>query len=246
MSFLAVCALGYKPFQGERIFHYIFKLTLLVGAIAYFAMAADLGWVVLPQANESDTYASRQIFWAKYVYWVVSFPSVVLSLGLLSGVAWATMVFHIGLAWIWVVSYLVAAFTATNYKWGFFAFGTAAWLALELGLFTLGRTAATRVGMGSHYTMLAGWASLLWLLYPIAFGLSDGGNKIKVTSAFIFFGILDVLMVPVLAFATIFLSRRWDYGKLNLHFTQYGRVAQGGHVVEKGPATGGVTGEAAA
>lgn len=33
-----------------------------------------------------------------------------------------------------------------------------------------------------------------------------------------------VLLVPVIAFATITLARRWDYGRLNLQFTQYGRV----------------------
>jgi bacteriorhodopsin len=235
-----------KPLHGERIFHYIFKTTLLVGAIAYFAMASDLGWKVIVQANEQDRGASRQIFFAKYIYWVVSFPAAILSLGLISGVSWATIVFNIFLSWIWVVSYLVSAFTATNYKWGFFAFGTAAFLSLAFSLMTTGLTSAKRVATSGHYTMLAGWTCFLWLMYPIAFGLSDGGNRIKVTAGFIWFGILDLLMIPTLTFATTVLSRKWDYGKMNLHFTQYGRVAQGGHVVEKGPATGGVTGEAAA
>lgn len=75
--------------------------------------------------------------------------------------------------------------------------------------------------------MLAGWTNLLWLLYPIAFGLSDGGNEIGVTQMFIFVGILDVLLIAGLAFAFMFLSKRWDYGALNLHFTQYGRVHAG-------------------
>jgi len=235
-----------KPLHGERIFHYIFKVALLVGSIAYFAMASDLGWAVIPQANEQDRGDSRQIFYAKYVYWVVSFPSAILSLGLISGVSWATIAFNIVLSWIWVVSYLVSAFTMTNYKWGFFAFGTVAFFSLAFVLLTAGRTSAARVGSSGHYTILAGWTCFLWFLYPIAFGLSDGGNRIGVTSGFIFFGILDLLTIPLLAFATIFLSRKWDYGKLNLHFTQYGRVTQGGHVVEKGPASGGVTGETAA
>ncbi|KAM6530880.1 hypothetical protein FSOLCH5_000373 [Fusarium solani] len=75
--------------------------------------------------------------------------------------------------------------------------------------------------------MLAGWLNLLWLLYPIAFGVADGGNQISVTKSFIFFGILDILMIPGLAFAFLFLSRKWDYSALNLHFTQYGRVNAG-------------------
>jgi bacteriorhodopsin len=239
-------ALTFKPHQGERVFHYIFKVALLTGSIAYFAMASDLGWSAVQQANEQDRGPARQIFWAKYVYWVVSFPAAILSLGLLSGVSWATIVFHIFVAWIWVVAYLVAAFTQTNYKWGFFAFGTVAFVCLAIGMLTVGRTSARRVGSDKHYLALTGWTTLLWVLYPIAFGLSDGGNRIGVTGGFIFFGILDLLMIPVLAVGTVVLSRKWDYGNLNLHFTQYGRVTQGGHVVEKGPATGGVTGEAVA
>ena len=90
-----------------------------------------------------------------------------------------------------VVSYLVGAYTTTNYKWGFFAFGTVAWIFLALGTFTDGRAGASRVGVSRDYFILAGWLNLLWLLYPIAWGLSDGGNKISLTSSFVFFGVLD-------------------------------------------------------
>lgn len=48
---------------------------------------------------------------------------------------------------------------------------------------------------------------------------------ISVPESFIWYGILDVLLLPVIGFAILFLSRKWDYGHLNLHFTQYGRVA---------------------
>jgi len=78
----------------------------------------------------------------------------------------------------------------------------------------------------AHF-ILGGWLVFLWFLYPIAWGLDDGGNEIKVTSGFIFFGILDVLMVPVLAFGFLVLARNWDFRALNIYFTQYGRVAPG-------------------
>jgi len=38
-------------------------------------------------------------------------------------------------------------------------------------------------------------------------------------------------LIPVLAIATIVLSRRWDYNRLNLHFTRYGRVGNSGNGV---------------
>ncbi len=115
-----------------------------------------------------------------------------------------------------MVSYLVSSLTASNYKWGFFGFGTVAWAVLAYNTLFHGRTGATRVGVSRDHTFLAGWVNLLWLIYPIAFGVSDGGNTIGVTPGAIFFGVLDVLLAPVVAFGFLFFARNWDYGRLNL------------------------------
>ncbi|KAI1506562.1 heat shock protein 30 [Biscogniauxia marginata] len=251
ISFIAFFATSFVARSGEKIFHYLFTIALLVGSISYFAQASDLGYVLVYQVNSSPSFAlDRQIFYAKYINWVVSFPALTIALGLLSGVSWATIFYNVTLSWTWVVSYLISAFTTTNYKWGFFAFGTIAWALLAFNTFVTGSTAAKRVGVSSDHYLLSGWLNLLWLLYPIAFGLTDGGNRIGVTPGYIFFGILDVLSVPVLSFAFLFLSRRWDYGQLNLAFTRYGRVHHTGEFPEKAtataPANTAVTGEQAA
>lgn len=242
--------LSYVAKAGEKVFHYLFTIALLVGSIAYFAWASDLGFDVVAQANRKDFGATRQIFWVKYVYWVVAFPVVNLVLGLISGVSWATIIYNIFLAWTWVISYLVSAYTVTNYKWGFYAFGTVAYLIMAVNVFFGGRAGAKRTGTSSHFQLLACWVELLWLLYPIAFGLTDGGNRIGGDATAIFFGILDILMVPPVAFAVLVLARGWDYGKLNLYFTQYGRVAAApGEFPEKTPAAPAAplqSGEAAA
>jgi bacteriorhodopsin len=82
---------------------------------------------------------------------------------------------------------------------------------LVASLLIFGTVAAKRVGITTHYFALGGWLVLLWLLYPIAWGVADGGNEIGVTGGFIFYGILDVLLVPVLAFAFLALSPKWDF-----------------------------------
>jgi bacteriorhodopsin len=163
-------------------------------------------------------------------------------------VSWSTILYNVALAWSWVATWLAGALCATHYKWGFFAFGTLAYLLLALSLLHTGSLTASRVGLNNHYFFLTGWLVFLWLLYPIAYGLDDGGNKIGVTGGFIFFGILDVLTVPLLAFAILALAPGWDYGALNLYFTQYGRVSQAGTYPERekaGPARGGVVAPAA-
>ena len=230
VSFLAYFALSFKPRNNERIFHYLFTIALFVGAIAYFSIASGIAYSVIPTQRNLGRALSYQIYFAKYINWVVAFPIIILALGLMSGVSWATILFNIFLAWIWIISYLCSAYTTTSYKWGFFGFGTFAYLMLAFQTLHPGRTSAARLGLSRDYLMLAGWVNLLWMLYPIAYGISDGGNVVGVTGSFIFFGILDVLLVPGLAYAFMFLSKRWDYGALNLHFTQYGRVNAGNGV----------------
>jgi len=245
LTFLVVYAHSFKARAGERFFHYLFTIANLVGAITYFALASDLGFSVVGVSNNLSYGLTRQIFFAKYINWVVTFPSVILALGVLSGVSWTTIFYNIALSWVWIISYLVGAYTTSNYKWGFFAFGTVAWIALAISTLTTGRTSAARVDIRRDYVILAGWINLLWLLYPIAWGLSDGGNKIGVTPGAVFFGVLDVLLVPVLTYATIVLSRKWDYNRLNIAFTQYGRVATStGTYPEKAAAPAPVTAEA--
>ncbi|KAF9878582.1 heat shock protein 30 [Colletotrichum karsti] len=228
LFFLGVFALSFKPRSNEKIFHYLLSIALLVGSITYFANASDLGWSLVSE---------RQIFFTKYINWVVSFPIVNILLGLVANSSWATITYNVFLSWVWVISYLVSAYTPSVYKWGFFVFGTVAYLAMAASTLTEGTVGAKRVGTTADYFVLAGYFNLLWLLYPIAFGVSEGGNKIGVTPHFIFFGILDVLMIPFGSVVFLVLSRKWDYNALNLYFTQYGRVPQhGGQFPEKSTA----------
>lgn len=102
LSFIGFFGLSFVARSGEKIFHYLFTIALLVGSITYFAEASDLGYAVISEVNSSPSLAlTRQIFWAKYVNWVVSFPAVITALGLLSGVPWATIIYNIFLSWTW-------------------------------------------------------------------------------------------------------------------------------------------------
>lgn len=47
------------------------------------------------------------------------------------------------------------------------------------------------------YLIVGVWTVSLWFLYPIAWGLSEGGNVIAPDSEAVFYGILDILTKPV-------------------------------------------------
>jgi len=246
---LGVVGLQFFARNGERIFHYLFIISLLVGTITYFAQASDISGIPVLQVDELGRHpGTRQIFYARYINWFVGWIPLLISIGLFSGVSWATIIYNIALMWTWVASWLAGAYVQTTYKWGFFAFGLFAELLLWGSLLHTGSITARRLNIATHYYAITGWLVFLWLIYPIAYGVSDGGNVISETSGFIYFGILDVLTVPVIALATLFLARTWDYGTLNLYFTQYGRVRQAGDFPEKAavPATAAGVAEPAA
>jgi bacteriorhodopsin len=231
LALLFVVGTTYIARQGEKIFHYLFTISLLTGSIAYFAMASNLGSTsVLTSIGDAGT---REIFYARYINWFISFPPILLSLGLISGISWTTIIYNIFLVWIFIISYLMSALTPTVYKWGFYVFGTCSLFLLAASLLLTGRTTSRRLEISKTYLFLTSYLLLFYFLYPIAFGVDDGGNVISVTSGFIFVGILDLFTVPFFAVAVLVMARKLDYKVLNLYFTQYGRVAQGGEWKEK-------------
>jgi bacteriorhodopsin len=69
LSLLIVVGLGYFARSGERIFHYLFTISLFVGSVAYFTMASDLGSTSVSTADNAP--GTREIFYAKYINWYV-------------------------------------------------------------------------------------------------------------------------------------------------------------------------------
>jgi len=230
-TLIAVIISAYFAKQGEKILHYLFTISLLTGSVAYFTAASDLGNVAVRTAD--NTAGTRQIFYSRYINWFVGWTPVILAVGLFSGVSWATIIYNIALSWAWVAFWLAGALTPTTYKWGYFTFGLLAYFLISASLLHTGSVTAKRLNITRHYSAIAGYLVFFWLIYPIAWGVDDGGNKIGVTSGWIFFGILDLFTVPFLAIGVLFLSNSWDYRNLSLYFTQYGRVPQGSDLTER-------------
>jgi len=77
--------------------------------------------------------------------------------------------------------------------------------------------------------------SFLWLLYPVAWGLADGGNVISSDSEMVFYGVLDVLAKPVFTMVHLFQLSRLDLTALQLSSGKFSASAVGAgiHDVEK-------------
>jgi Bacteriorhodopsin-like protein len=61
----------------------------------------------------------------------------------------------------------------------------------------------------------------LWFIYPIAWGLCEGGNVISPDSEAVFYGVLDILAKPVFGAILLFGHRNIDPAQIGLHIRDY-------------------------
>jgi len=210
--------------RDERIFHYLLTIAAFVGLIAYFSMASDLGSTPVRQyMNNGPGALTRQIFYVRYIYWFVAWPLVLIALLLLTGLSWATILFAVTLLEIWVVSWLCGALVTTSYKWGYFTFGTFAYLTLACLLLSWGIDSSRRLGTYKSYSILTAILVVVWMVYPISWGLNEGSNRLSVTGEMIWYGILDLITVPFYGTLLLLLSRRFDHASL-FPFTHRGHI----------------------
>ena len=122
-----------------------------------------------------------------------------------------------------IITGLIGALVESTYKWGFYVFGNVALFYIWWVLAGPARTSSAALGseFKKAFTGSAIILSFLWLLYPIAWGLADGGNVISPDSEMVFYGILDVLAKPVFCFFHLFMLSRCDLSNLRLTSGKY-------------------------
>ena len=88
---------------------------------------------------------------------------------------------------------------------GFYAFGCACMLGIFYELAIVGRQNAKRLGNDVHrvFLMCGVLTLFVWFLYPIAWGLCEGGNIITPNDAAVSYDCLDLLANPVFSIALI-------------------------------------------
>ncbi|KAL8645207.1 MAG: hypothetical protein Q9226_007403 [Calogaya cf. arnoldii] len=235
MTFTTLVFMGLsftKP-RTHRIFHYITAAITMVAAIAYFTMGADLGQTPIPVEFERSNpkvsgtagvdNQNREIFYVRYIDWTITTPLLLLDLLLTAGMPWPTILYTILLDEIMIITGLIGALVQSSYKWAYFAFGMAAFLWVAYTVTYVARKHASSLGadISRIYLYCGVWTIFLWFLYPIAWGLSEGGNVIAPDSEAIFYGILDIMAKPVFGALLLWGHRNIEPARLGLHIRDY-------------------------
>lgn len=238
VSTLVVMGLAFRKPRRSRIFHYISAGLLFVASIAYFSMGSGLGQVpilaefIRPNSSQVGAAGTREIFYARYIDWFVTTPLLLLDLLLTAGIPWPSIAIAIFADEVMIVCGLIGALVDTRYKWGYFTFGCLAFFYVVYALLIDGRQHAAALGgsIKRTYNSCGVLLIFIWFLYPIAWGISEGGNVIHPDSEAIFYGILDLIAKPVFTALLLFGHRDIDPVALGLNIREPG-------VTDRGPAS---------
>jgi len=221
-STLVFIGLAFTKRRTARLLHYITAAMTFIAGIAYFSMASNLGWtgirVEFERGSPKEAGNIRQIFYVRYIDWFLTSPLLLLDLFLTCGFPTSTIWYTILIEEIVVVTGLVGALVHSSYKWGYFVFGFVALLFVAFTVVFEGRINARELGadVSRAYTICSVWTVGLWLLYPIAWGVSEGGNVIPADSEAVFYGVLDILSKPVFGALLLWGHRNIDPARLGL------------------------------
>lgn len=229
LSFLGVSFYTFLRIpRGERAIAYCASIVLATASIAYFSLASDLGATPITVEFLHGSWAqsgtgingmpTRSIWYVRYIDWTITTPFLLLTLLLVTPIPLSNVVFCIFADLVMIITGLVGSLVHSEYKWGYFVFGCVAMFYVYWILFGPGLEAAKQAGGQVHKAYVSGTFMLtfLWLLYPIAWGLADGGNVIHPDSEQVFYGILDVLAKPVFTVYHLWALRNVDYNLYGL------------------------------
>jgi len=224
---LIFVGLSFTVPRRARVFHYITAAITMTAAIAYFTMASNLGYtpirVEYVRSNPKVSGLYREIFYVRYIDWVITTPLLLMDLLLTAGLPWPTVLWTIFLDEVMIITGLVGALVASRYKWGYFTFAMVALFAIAWNIMFVARKHASVIGsdVSRVFLMCGVLTTFLWFLYPIAWGLSEGGNVIAPDSEAVFYGILDILAKPVFGAMLIFGHKNIDPARLGLAIRDY-------------------------
>jgi bacteriorhodopsin len=190
---------------NKRLYHVITTIITLTAALSYFAMATAHGVtqtkIVEREQHDHvpDTFTTtyREVYWARYVDWTITTPLLLLDLGLLAGMAGGHIIMMIVADIIMVLTGLFAAFGSedTPQKWGWYTISCIAFIFVfwHLGLNGGANANAKGEKLRTFFVSIAAYTLVLWIAYPIVWGIADGARKVSVDTEIIAYAVLDVL-----------------------------------------------------
>jgi len=177
----------------------IYVAITTTAATAYLSMAFQQGYVLKENG--------RQFYYGRYVDWAITTPLLLIELFSLAGAGWNVTLIAIVFDLAMIITGLFGALSArVAMRWIWFGLGCLAMLPIIYLILVYNRrflNDRTRTA----YTVQAVALTILWCLYPLCWGLTEGGYNISEDFEHLWFCILDVLAKIVYGISILFVFR---------------------------------------
>ena len=121
---------------------------------------------------------------------------------------------------IFVVSYLIGILVHSQYRWGYYTIGTCAGIIACISVLTTTRRVVKRKGgeLYKVFTVFTGLCIFFWGIYPLVWGLCEGGNVLVPDAEAIWYGALDCLLLGVMPCIFVVVSGYFGLDTLGYKF----------------------------
>eukprot|EP01117_Protostelium_nocturnum_P010864 TRINITY_DN391_c0_g1_i1.p1 TRINITY_DN391_c0_g1~~TRINITY_DN391_c0_g1_i1.p1 ORF type:complete len:304 (-),score=61.08 TRINITY_DN391_c0_g1_i1:138-1049(-) len=188
--------------RTEKIQKFSFTSAAIccIAAVAYMSMAFQQGFT----RKENG----RQLYYARYIDWMITTPLLLWEIFNLAGAPVHLTFMAIVLDAIMVITGLFGGLSVRRAPtWIWFGMGCLAFIPI-FHLLLIHNRKYLNQHTRKPYTILSWYLIIVWMVYPIAWGLTDGGYIISVDYQHLWFAILDVIAKCIFGAVTLFIFRK--------------------------------------
>ncbi|RVD80900.1 uncharacterized protein DFL_008784 [Arthrobotrys flagrans] len=210
ISTITFVVLSWRVAVPRRLLFQITTYVTLISTFTYYAMATGGGWnyhqVWVTNGHKHDipdthNVVLRQIFWARYVDWLLTTPLILFNIGALAALSGSNILNTLVAATAMNFAGLFAVYShGRRTKWGWYAMAWVAFITVGWHLIVNARATARRVGGQLLYNSIALYTVVVWIGYLVIWGVSDVSRGISPNETVIAYAVLDILAKPALGF----------------------------------------------
>lgn len=220
ISMLTFFTLAARVRVQSRLLHTLTALIATVSFLSYLAMATGEGVAykhsIVHQSHDTRQEYLRQIFWVRYVNWIITTPLILINMSLIGGLNGANLLVAISADLIMFVAGLTATFSPDGRRWVWYVVSLIAFLTVCFQIGVNGTRAVNRGG-DQHRKLFNSFASanlLIFLLYPIILAASPVSGRISVDAETVTWAFQDILTQGLFGYWLLVAHDRSETGQL--------------------------------
>jgi len=205
LATIAFAAMAWTVPAARRLHHSLTTLMVVIAGLSYFAMANKSGVIEhhrrIPEHHTkplppTHRHVWRDVYFARYIDWLLTTPLLVLNLSVLAGLNGASIFSAIAADVVMILSGWFAAVSHRKAeKWGWYTIALLGFIWVIYTLVVTGSQFArtkNSVQVTRFYQLITGYTVIVWIAYPVIWAIA-GRRILSVDGEIIAYAVLDIL-----------------------------------------------------